>query len=233
MVPDIVYPVRPGDKNDELRWSLRCLEVNFPNHGQVWVVGHLPSWCINVQHIHGNTGKTEGANVYTNILKAVQNTDMATQLVLMNDDFFITKPINEIPVLYRGPLQAHLKLNSVARQPNNRWAKSLRTTLIVLQAVGFPDPMSYELHVPMPVDRQAMADTLSRFTSITPSEPPQWRSLYGNINHIGGEEFPDCKAYGERAIGTPFHSTNDTSWRHFRTKFAAQYPKPSRYEKKP
>ena len=232
MVPDIVYPVRPGDKNDELRFSLRCLEANYPNHGQVWIVGSKPSWLINVQFIKGNEGKTEAANVYHNILKAVVNTDVSTQLVLMNDDFFITQPVDEIPVLYRGTLKAHLKLNSVARAPNNRWAQSLRTTQLMLQTLGFLTPISYELHVPMPVDRELMAETLGRFTHITPDIPPQWRSLYGNINHIGGQEAPDCKAYGGREISKPFHSTNDASWRHYIRTFTNAYPQPSRYEKR-
>lgn len=232
MTFDIVYPVRPGEKNEELRYSLRCLQANYPHHGQVWIVGHKPSWLINVQHIKGNLHKTGEANVYHNILTAMQNTDIADDVIIMNDDFFITTPMAEIPVCYRGLLKAHLKLNSVARQPNNKWATSLRTTLIVLQALGFESPTSYELHVPLPVKRQAMADTLARFTVITPDVPPQWRSLYGNVNHIGGEEFPDCKAYGLREIGKPFHSTNDTSWRHFQRTFASAYPKASPYEKR-
>lgn len=27
---DVIYPVRPGDDNEELRYSLRSLAANFP-----------------------------------------------------------------------------------------------------------------------------------------------------------------------------------------------------------
>lgn len=232
MLADIVYPVRDGDRNEELRFSLRSLEVNYPSHGQVWIVGFKPSWLINVQHIPGNGGRTENANVYHNILRAMQNTDVAENVIMMNDDFFITTPMTEIPVLFRGTLRAHLKLNSVARQPNNKWAQSLRTTRIVLQALGFIEPLSYELHVPLPVRRQAMAETLARFTHITPEAPPQWRSLYGNINQIGGTVGVDCKTYSSAAMRVPYHSTTDSSFKYYRTKFMEMFPRPSRYEKK-
>lgn len=232
MVADVIYPVRPGDKNDELKFSLRCLEANYPDHGQVWIVGHKPSWLINVQHIKGNDRKTPEANVYTNVMYATVCDDVAPQALIMNDDFFITKPVSEIPPLYRGTLKSHLRLNSVARAQNSKWAKSLATTRIVLQALGFIEPISYELHVPMMVDRQKMGETLERFKHITPDVPPQWRSLYGNVNEIGGEEFPDCKAYGLRDISKPFHSVSPTSWRHYLKKFSSLYPKPSRYEKR-
>jgi hypothetical protein len=93
------------------------------------------------------------------------------------------------------------------------------------------DPISYELHQPMLVNRQAMADTLDRFTHITKDAPPQWRSLYGNINDIGGELRGDVKVYGAGQIRKPFHSTDDNSWRHYRNTFATMFPEPSNYEK--
>jgi hypothetical protein len=230
MLTDVVYPVRDGDANDELRWSLRCLEANYP-HGQVWVVGYKPNWLINVQFIKGNLSRHAGANVYHNVLKAAQCRDISSEFVVMNDDFFITKPLDEIPILYRSTLREHLRLPSLMRSQSTPWTRSIRTTLIALQALGYIDPISYELHVPMHANREAMADTLSRFTHITPDAPPQWRSLYGNINAIGGEVGGDCKVYGAQKVRSPFHSTTDGSFRHYRSFFLQHYPKPSRYEK--
>lgn len=228
---DIVYPCRPGDRNEELRYSLRCLEQHFPQHGTIWIVGHKPTWLTGVEFIPGNTGPTSQANVYRNIQAACEHPDLPDEFLIFNDDFLATAPITNIDVHYRGLLRDHLALPRVRRNPDNWWAQSLRTTLICLQANGIEDPLSYELHVPLPVNKHAMAETLARFAAVTPKNPPQWRSLYGNMNRIGGTQAKDCKAYKPGTIHTPWHSTDDASWRHFRKHFTQTFPEPSRYEK--
>ncbi|WP_094359937.1 hypothetical protein [Mycobacterium marinum] len=232
---DIVYPVRPGDDNDELRYSLRTLEANYP-HGQIWIVGHQPNWLTNINHIPGNRHPYRQGNIYHNILTACRHPDTPQQFAIFNDDFFITEPIIEIPTVYRGTLTDHIELPRLKNNPTGWWAQSLRTTLVCLQAS--PDcptrlnPISYELHVPFIINKQAMAQTLQRFTHIAPENPPQWRSLYGNLNNIGGYQHPDCKMSRPGEIRTPFHSTDDASWRrHYATHFKAKYPNPSKYEK--
>ena len=61
------------------------------------------------------------------------------------------------------------------------------------------------------------------------------RTLYGNTHHIGGVQYPDCKHVKPRPGGgvqTPFHSTDDNSWRrYFAVEFRGLFPEPSRYEK--
>ncbi len=41
--PDVVYVVRPGDKNEELRYSIRSVIANLP-HRKVWIAGYKPTW---------------------------------------------------------------------------------------------------------------------------------------------------------------------------------------------
>jgi hypothetical protein len=50
---DVVYPLGTGSvwQDNELRYSLRSLEKNFPDLGRVYVVGHKPDWLGNVEHI--------------------------------------------------------------------------------------------------------------------------------------------------------------------------------------
>lgn len=229
---DVVYPIRRGDNNPELRWSLRCLEANYP-HAQVWIVGHKPAWLTGINHIRGgNKQPSSAANVYHNILIACTHPDTPDQLVVMNDDFFITQPLTDIPITYRGPLKEHLQLPRVTQAPNSWWSKSLRTTLIVLQALGHRDPLSYELHNPLPVDKAAMAETLQWAVrqDITPDNPPQWRTLYGVLNNIGGRQSKDCKAIRGTGVGKPFHSTDDKGWTRFHSYFGHTYPTPCKYE---
>jgi len=234
---DVIYPVRPGDTNDELRYSLRSLEAFFPDHGTVWVVGYKPNWLTGVEFIPGNTSASSQTNVFRNILTACSTQGVSDEVIVFNDDFFLTEPLTALPVYYRSSLDAHLRLPRVRMATNGKsswWAESLRTTKICLQAIGVDDPLSYELHVPFPADRQLMADTLTRFSEITPTNPPQWRTLYGNLN-IRREDsvlIEDSKAFRPGKLRTPFHSTTDLSWRHFRTALSTMFPDPSRYEAK-
>lgn len=225
---DIIYPVRPGDDNEELRYSLRSLR-NFP-HNQVWIVGHKPPWVTNTRYIPGNRQRHRRANLWHNILAACQHPDVSDEVVIFNDDFFITQPIDHAPILSRGTLDDHINLKRVQRGAP-WWRDSLITTRAVLQTLGHLNPISYELHTPFPANKHLMAETLERFQHITPHNPPQWRSLYGNL-HIttsrrAGE---DAKAYCRGPLRTPFHSTEDASFRYFRDDLNTLFPTPSRYE---
>lgn len=230
MACDIVIPVRAGDYNDELRWTLRCLQTNYPHYGRIWIVGHKPNWLTNVEFIPGNPSRHLHANIYLNLLAAATHPDVPAQFLIFNDDFFVTEPINDIPIGYRCTLREHLAIRG-ARRGAAWWRDSLRTTMICLQTAGFDDPISYELHIPLPVRKDLLAVTLTRFAAVEPQNPPQWRSLYGNLHRIGGRKIIDGKAYVMGAINTPFHSTDDNLWRQYSRQFAARWPTPSRYEK--
>ena len=233
---DIVYPVRPGDVNEELRYSLRSLDVNYPNHGTVWIVGFQPSWLTNVKFIEGNASSNGHANVYQNVLAACRHSGVSENAIIFNDDFFVTEPVTDIPLAYRGTLAEHLNLPRLkATNAKSWWKDSLLTTQVCLQALGFEDPLSYELHIPMPVNTRLMRETLERFNDVTPHNPPQWRTLYGNL-HVdpnAAVRMGDGKAFRPGQIRRPYLSTTDLSWRHFRPGLSTMFPTPSRYELPP
>ena len=225
----VLIPVRPGDDNPELRFSLRSIEANLP-HTEVWIVGYQPTWLTGVNFIPGNTQPHPKANIYYNLLAACEHPDTPDDMIVTNDDFFVTEPVETPAVHYRSTLQEHIDSPRLQRT-KGWWWRSLTTTQVCLQALGHSDPLSYELHIPLPIRKQQMADTLRRFEKVQSHNPPQWRTLYGCMNDIGGTPAVDPKAYRAGAIGTPYHSTTDTSFRHFAAHFKAQFPKPSRYER--
>lgn len=227
---DVVIPVRPGDSNDELRFTLRSLDA-YCSHDRVVIVGYQPNWLTNVEFIPGNSAGPPRANVYHNVLAACEHPDVSEECIITNDDIIITEPVTP-DVHYRSTLQAHIDLPKVQRA-KGWWWQSLTTTQICLQALGHSDPLSYELHVPLPIDKQAMAETLDRFKDVQPQNPPQWRTIYGVLNNIGGTQAPDPKAYRAGPVQKPYHSTTDSSFHHFHQHFQAQFPEPSRYEKCP
>lgn len=226
---DIVLPVRPGERNEELRFALRSLDTNYP-HARVWIVGHKPAWVTNVCYLPGNNAPHKRANLYHNLLSVCRLNDLSDNIVVTNDDIYVTQPIEHIESLYRGPLKEHIAMRRVQRG-SPWWRESLTTTLTILQALGDTDPLSYELHTPFICNKHLMAETLERFAHITPENPPQWRTLYGNLHQIGGKQAADGKAYTAGPINEPYHSTEDRGWRYFAPLFAELFPEPSRYEK--
>lgn len=230
-MPDIVYPVRPGEVNEELRFSLRSLHANVPDVGTVWVVGHKPAWLTGVTVIPGgNSAGNSHANVYQNVLRAMRHRAVSEDVVVFNDDFFVTEPVVSLPMGYRGTLSEHLALPRLRANTKSWWRESLLTTQVCLQAIGIDKPLSYELHVPFPVQRSLMLETLERFSNITPKNPPQWRTLYGNLHESNPVKMSDSKVFHGGALRRPFHSTTDLSWKHFRTKLSTMFPDPSPYE---
>lgn len=228
--PDVIYPVRAGESNDELRFSLRSLAMNLP-HARVWMVGHKPGWVTNVEYIPGgNSARHHRANLYRNLMLACAHSDVADDVLIFNDDFFVIGPQAGVPVLYRGRLADQLK--SVLRKagPRGWWQESLCSTQCALLEEGYTDPISYELHVPFPANKHAMLEVLQRFAHVAPHNPPQWRTLYGVVNQIGGVQHPDGKALKPGPIARPYHSTDDLSWRYFRSRFVQMFPEQCRYE---
>lgn len=225
---DVVYIVRPGDANEMLRYSLRSL-ANLP-HRDVYMVGHRPSWVTGVEHVPGNRATSKTQNVHDNVRIACDIGEASDVVVLMNDDFFIVHPDPPLETWWRRPLIDHIA--SIRRW--SPWRQSLEAARDWLATVGIPDPLSYELHVPLPMNRRAMASVLDEVGMFSPLFPPQWRTVYGNRLGLGGTQHPDVKVgtAGEWDPAWPFLSCSPQSWdgavgRHIR----AMFPEPSPYER--
>lgn len=227
---DLVYLVRPGDDNEELRYSLRTL-VNL-EHDRVWFVGHRPSWVTAVEHIPGNRWNAKALNVLDNVRLACEHPDVSDEVVIMNDDFFILEPLTPA-VWIRGTLASHL--SKVAHRLDT-WAQSLRNTAEWLRRQGIPEPLSYELHTPFPVDKAKMADALRRVGSFGHPHPPQWRTVYGNLHAVEAPQRPDCKiraqALGDEVLAGGLLSTTGSTFEWVRDELAARFPDPSPYERR-
>jgi len=203
---DAVYIVRPGNDNEELRYSLRSLS-NLSFSGRVWFVGYVPSWVTGVLPIEGNRFDTKPRNVHDNVRQACLEPGVSETFILMNDDFFIVEPMVAVPNLHRGPLEKHIYNMLYATD----WRASLVSALDWLKGRGIPDPLSYELHKPFEVDKAKMAEVLELSDGYTPDTPPQWRTIYGNHWQIGGERSLDKKmtAMGEWPPRARWVSTSD------------------------
>jgi len=225
---DVVYAVRGGEVNTELRYSLRTL-ANL-EHERVWIVGFKPSWVSDdVGYIEGNTQGNALANYYHNILAACMTEEISDPFLLFNDDFFVTGPVSgELPVYHAGPMGKQL----LRRGRVDWWSKALSRTLGALKAEGIEHPTSYELHLPLPIAKAPCEIALERM--IHPHRAlclP--RSVYGNLAGIGGQQTADVKVWRSSRINFPLHSTQDSSWIACASFFRRHFKAPCGYEVTP
>jgi hypothetical protein len=223
---DVVYVVRPGEDNEELRYSLRSL-TNLP-HRRVYIAGYVPAWCINVWPVWTNQkDKPDQENSNANLRAALQDPELSDDFIFMNDDFYITEPVTEVPDMHQGLLDERIATYKVGGRMHQ--AYSLMTTRRALKQVPTaPEQLlSYELHMPMVMNKRRALLMFKLWRANLQGLRP--RTLYGNLYHINGKETPDAKGATESQehfISSIRSIRDDAIWQLLRERFTA----PSDYE---
>jgi len=187
-VTTVVYPLREDRWNRGLRYSLRSLVNLKPAVERVIVVGYCPSWLTGVEFIPGNTFGDKPRNVFGNILAAVQHDACPDEFVAMNDDFWLLQP--QTPEMeHRGRLSDQIGNRPFAG--SSWWYQSLHAARDYLTGRGHTDPLSFELHRPIPIRRDHMRAVLEDCQQLLPR--PQWRTVYGVTLGAESVRVPDVK----------------------------------------
>ncbi|MEU5834471.1 hypothetical protein ABZ820_12475 [Streptomyces diacarni] len=228
---DIVVPVREGRVNQQLRYALRSWSANLP-HRRVWIVGYRPPWVTGVRHITTRQTGTKYQNTTAAMRAACEHSGVSDTFLLCNDDFFVMRPQRSgMPVLHRGPVREVERY--YASRGSGKYLRGLRETRDLLVSLGYDDPLSYELHVPMPIEKEGMMRALDVGRRL---DVVHKRTLYGNLAHLDGDRIRDVKVLNRSPRGygatDAFLSTMPDSFinghvgRHIRTVF----PRACRYE---
>ena len=93
---DIVYILGTGSvwQNNEIRFSLRSVEKNISDVGNVFVVGERPAFLKNAIHLpYKDSSPAYWRNAYSKTILACKDPRLSENFLFMNDDFFILKPI--------------------------------------------------------------------------------------------------------------------------------------------
>jgi hypothetical protein len=183
---DIVWVCRTGP-NEELRYSIRSVAKNMP-HENIVVVGGKPDWYTG-KFIPVDSGSSTNKyeNTKNNIRHIVESPDISDDFVLMNDDFYVLKPIDQVPYYHNG-LLADKIAEFVRFTTWSTYTDVLSRTMSVLNNLGIEDPLDYTLHIPMMFNKQKLADIL-------PHPIASIRTLYGNIYKVGGRKMSDVKVH--------------------------------------
>jgi hypothetical protein len=105
-------------------------------------------------------------------------------------------------------------------------------TYDILTYLGYDEPLSYELHIPMVMNKGKLAKVI-RTVGL-------WRSVYGNTYNVGGERRDDVKVHNHVTLDTvvnsplPYISTLETTFDGVLDSYLRDaFPTPSKYEKHP
>jgi hypothetical protein len=184
-----VMPCRSGP-NEELRYALRSYATNAPWLDDVTLVGDPPDWYTGWKIEVPQTG-TRYENSTAAVATACACDELPDVFVLLNDDFFALSATDKAPDGNRGPIAGVLRSYAGV---GSRYARGMRNTLALLQRWGYADPLSFELHLPMTIDRAIMGDVLDR-VSRERIVAPHKRSIYGAVAELTGPRLDDVKMH--------------------------------------
>lgn len=227
--PDVVIPVKVDEHNEELRYVLRSLS-NLP-HRRVHIFGFAPRWVnrdtVNVVERRHQANKFE--IVLGHVRAACMSTAVSDDFVLFNDDMYVMRPIDEIPVLNAGPVPDVVAYYR-ARGNNSTWVRSMESTNTRLEQLGYRDVLSFENHTPLPVNSRAM------LAAIGLRNCHRWndRTAYGAVAGLVGDYSPDVKIYTptDPIPDSPLLSTADVALDGpVLERFQTTFPDPCRYER--
>ena len=232
---DVVYIVKASENNPELLHSLRSVAKNLP-HRRVWIVGYRPRWVApEVGYVQTIQRGPKHSNTWQNWVAATRCPDISDEFVLFNDDFFVTKPTDDVPTVHRGPLGEMIDWYAQHRLTSHRQRAAV--TRQALQRAGHGEPLySYELHTPMVINRHILAEGIRRLGSGGSNVAK--RTFYGNLAGVGGERSQDVKVMkgneGIPEVRLPFLSTSPASWTGLAGGWIRQlFAEPGRYERVP
>ena len=224
---DIVYILKNDIDSEEIRYSLRSVERNFPHH-KVWFYGGKPKGIEPDEYVRVIQQGESKYDRVTNTIRAIcMNDEITDSWWLFNDDFFVMEKISDFKPLASGTIEERVQFIIDKYGFKSSYARKLEHTGQVLQAKGY-DTMCYAMHAPMLVNRKIALDALDEFAG-----EPMFRCIYGNYAGEEPQIVKDAKIFDheEPLTGTVFLSTNDTAFRNEGgTYIRGVFPEPSRWE---
>lgn len=218
---DIAIPLSEHSDNNylDLQYALRGFE-KFMKPSNIFIIGHLPAWCKNVNHIPAkddpDTAMRE-RNIFEKLLLCPSD-----EFVYCGDDYYLLEPWTEE---YHWDMLLANKLYTMGRF--STYQKTISNTLRVL-----PGGKNYDTHCPITMKRDVL-HSLKR----TRWEVPYGyclQSLYARAAGVVGTQYPDMKMRAlfklEEVEGRKWFSTADGVVEKARPVMNKLYPKKSKYE---
>jgi hypothetical protein len=186
---DLVYILGKGSEwnDNELRYSLRSVQTNLKNHGQIFIVGERPTWLRKIRHLSmPDSMQHKQQNAINKILHACRSPKVSENFILMNDDFFFLKPTDadNLPTYSLGNLKQFWQGKA------GMYRLSIQNSLKIIDKKS---PKNFEVHYPMVINKKKFIEAMegTRWSS----QSLIFRSIYGNREDLPAVEVKDFKAY--------------------------------------
>lgn len=198
---DILIPLGNGSawgNNNELRYCLRSIERYATGYDRIFVIGEDPGF-LNGQVRFRPLAEIEAnkeARIASKILRTFEQTDIADDAVMFNDDYVLTAPVDlrALPFYHRGELAS-----AIPCQGSVLYRAALGDTVGALRRANRPT-LHYDVHMPMILNRQKFIGLRDWWTRSEKS----WqgfvcKSVYANNQDDIDSRFTvDCKLqYGD------------------------------------
>lgn len=198
MALDILIPLGDGSvwgNNNELRYCLRSIERYATGYDRIFIVGEDPGF------LNGNGRVTffplpeieanKEARIASKILRAFEETDIADDAVMFNDDYVLTAAVDlrTLPFYHRGELSL-----GIPSQGSVLYRAALGDTVRALRQAGRPT-LHYDVHMPMILNRHKFIGLNDWWTR----SEKAWqgfvcKSIYANnLDNIDSQFTVDCK----------------------------------------
>lgn len=227
---DIVYILKKDVKPEELRYSLRSVCENFP-YRKIWFYCGCPEGIKPDEYVPFEQKGVMTWEKTTSTVEAIcRNKDITEDFYLFNDDFFIMKPVEETPIYYDRTLFRRIQQIQKKRGgAPSLYSMQLAQTRDALQEEGYKT-FNYAVHMPMLVNRKKALEVIHQYPNLR-----MFRSVYGNVADVGGEQHADVKIVGkdiEPPKDCDFLSTGDGDMKESKVgRFIMErFPNPCKYE---
>ena len=174
---DIVYFIGANQPEGEFefKYSLRSLR-NLP-HRKVWIMTppSPPQWLQNVEWISWPQQFEKQLDIsekYKALTRVEE--DMTDEVIVMDDDFYITEPILDVPLMYNTSLEAMTSIQA-NDYLTNAHGFALHNSLRLLREHEIGWPIGASLHVPFPITRSQLPVHLEDGHG-----PYEWKSIWLN-----------------------------------------------------
>lgn len=224
---DIVYILRNDISSEEIRYSLRSVEKNFP-HNKVWFYGGKPKGIEPDEYVKVIQQGDSRYDKVTNTIKEIcRNDEISGSFWLFNDDFFVMKEVTDFKPMVSGTIEERVQYIIRRHGCKSTYAKRLERTGEKLRAKGY-DTMCYAMHAPMLINRKTALKALQEFAG-----EAMFRCIYGNYVGEEPEITKDVKVFGDEIPpeDSVFLSTDDAAFRsRGGTLVRGRFTTPSRWE---
>jgi hypothetical protein len=198
-------------------------------------VGHKPPWVSDeVGYLPVKQGAVGYQNVLFNLLEVVDHDEIDCDFWYFNDDFYILKPVgDEPPVFYEGTLAERARrLKGLSL---GSYSSGAAITYDLLTSAGFPEPLNFDLHTPMPMDKLGIDDSIRLIHSTGKDFWPHTRSVYGamvGLEAVPGKDYKVTSAGGSIPPAAIYASSSPRSMRGtFGMQLKRKFPTPCKYER--